>query len=174
MKKGFLTYLKSDLNFYGGKNIKSKIGVILFNKNFKVLLSYRIMYFLNKTKFSFINIWLTYHQQVKYGCHISAAAELGVKIKFAHAFGVLIGAARIEDGVTIFQQVTIGSHGVQGQEMAWPIIKQGVTIYSGAKILGGIEIGEEAQIGANVVVNRDIPAKAIVNGPSAKIVGYIS
>jgi len=172
MKKSFFSIVKSDLINHGGISLKKKIFIFLFNKNFKLLFSYRLQYRLRPTPLRFLNVYLKYRQRIKLGCDISVNAKIGENVRFAHAFGILIGAATIENNVTIFQQVTIGSHGVKGVEMAWPTIKEGTIIYSGAKILGKIIIGKNCTIGANCVVSRDIPDNAIIVSPIAKIIGY--
>lgn len=174
MSSKFFRQIKQDLICYGGLTFKTKIYIFLFSNNFRLLLSYRIRRRLKLTKLRYFNIYLKYKQNIKYGSDISDSATLGENIQFPHAFGIIIGAAIIENNVKIFQQVTIGSHGVKGAKLAWPIIKEGTVIYSGAKILGGIVIGKNCTIGANTVVNRDLPDNAIVVSPSSKIVGYNS
>jgi hypothetical protein len=47
--------LIADLRFYAGDSIKNRFWVILFDKNFKLLCSHRIIFFLQKTKFRFLN-----------------------------------------------------------------------------------------------------------------------
>lgn len=174
MGVSFIKLVNNDLKNHGGKSFFHKILVFFFNKNFKLLYSYRLTHRLNKTSFKFLNVWLKYRQNIKYGCDISVNAKIGNNVKFAHAFGILIGAATVEDNVTIFQQVTLGSHGVIGVEKAWPTIKKHSKIYSGAKILGNIVIGENCTVGANTVVTRDVPDQAIIVVPPSKIVGYNS
>ena len=51
-----------------------------------------------------------------------------------------------------------------------PKILNNVTICCGAKVLGGITIGNNAVIGANAVVVKDVPDNAIVGGVPAKII----
>ena len=165
--------IKDDLFFYAGNSIRNKLRVFLFDKNFKLLFSYRLTFFLNKTRLSFLNRYLTYRQHVKYGCYISVDAIIGKRIRFAHAFGIIIGPAIIEDGVTIFQHVTIGSHGSSDKIKSYPTIKSGVKLFTGSKVIGNCIIGNNAIIGANVVVSKDIPSGAICNNLPHKIVGYI-
>lgn len=72
--------------------------------------------------------------------------------------------------VTIYQQVTIGSHGKKGCDRGYPIIGNKVRIYAGAKILGAIKIGDNVIIGANSVVLKDVPANTTVAGVPARII----
>lgn len=163
----------ADLRFYAGDSFKNRFWVILFDKNFKLLFSHRIIFFLQKTKFRFLNRYLCYRQHTKYGCYISVDAKIGKRFRIAHAFGIVIGPVIIEDDVTIFQQVTIGSHGNSLKNKEYPVIKTGVKLFSGSKIIGNVVIGKNAVIGTNVIINKDIPVSAIINNLPFKIVGYV-
>ena len=71
---------------------------------------------------------------------------------------------------TIFQQVTIGDVRRCGQEgKPVPVIGNNVEIGAGAKVLGGIRVGDGAKIGANAVVLQDVPPGAIAVGIPARI-----
>ena len=84
--------------------------------------------------------------------------------------GVVIGeTAEIGDDVMMYQQVTLGGTGKECGKRH-PTVKNGVTIAAGSKILGAITIGENAKIGANSVVLKNVPANATVVGIPARIV----
>lgn len=68
----------------------------------------------------------------------------------------------------IFQQVTIGYNGDEQ-----PIIGDNVVVCCGAKIIGGVKVGNNVIIGANAVVCKDIPDNVVVAGVPAKIIKYI-
>jgi len=53
------------------------------------------------------------------------------------------------------------------------VIERGASIGSGANVLPGLKIGARAMVGAGAVVTRDVPARAIVSGNPARIVGYV-
>ncbi|MFZ4797016.1 MAG: serine O-acetyltransferase [Bacteroidia bacterium] len=172
MEKSFIKIINQDIINHGGNTFMNKVFVMLLNHNFRLLFNHRLRFILKNSPFRFINLYLRRRQNIKYGSDISVNAEFGENVKFAHAFGILIGSAIIENNVIIFQQVTIGSHGIIGVEKAWPTIKEGTIIYAGAKVLGDIVVGRNCTIGANSVINRDLPENAIVVSPSAKIIGY--
>jgi serine O-acetyltransferase len=67
------------------------------------------------------------------------------------------------------QQVTVGQN--RGGYQNLPVIGGNVDIGPGAKVLGGITIGNHAQIGANAVVLQDVPPWAVAVGIPARIIG---
>lgn len=86
-----------------------------------------------------------------------------------HPYGIIIHSlARIGNGVTIMQHVTIGGREFNLNEA--PVIEDDVYIGAGARVLGSIRVGRKALIGANAVVTRDVPAGATVVGPN-RVVG---
>ena len=101
---------------------------------------------------------------------IHPAAVIGKRVFIDHGTGVVIGeTAIIENDVLIYQGVTLGgvslSHGKRH-----PTIKQGAVIGAGAKILGNIEIGEYAKIGANSVVVKEVPNYSTAIGIPARVI----
>ena len=100
------------------------------------------------------------------GADIPLNSKLGGGLILTHPNGIVIHPdARIGVNCLILQQVTIGVGTVPGL----PIIGGQVDIGAGAKILGGIHIGDHAKIGANSVVLHDVPAGATAVGIPAKI-----
>jgi len=101
---------------------------------------------------------------------IHPGAKIGRRFFIDHGFTVVGETAEIEDDVTIYQNVTLGgtnpTNGVGGKRH--PTVKSGAVIGSGAQVLGPIEIGEGARVGANAVVTRDVAANATVVGIPAK------
>ncbi|MBC6369212.1 hypothetical protein DDT91_20660 [Algoriphagus sp. AK58] len=107
---------------------------------------------------------------IKRSCQIDYSAVIGRNVKFAHPIGIVIGKnVIIGNNVKIWQNVTFGSHGKNALKKNYPVIKDNVRIFAGAKIIGGITIGENATIGANSVVNIDVPANATAVGIPCKI-----
>ena len=74
----------------------------------------------------------------------------------------------IENNVCIFHEVTLGGTGKQSGDRH-PIVREGAFIGAGAKILGRIEVGKYAKIGAGSVVVHNIPAHTTVTGGKAEV-----
>lgn len=172
MSESIFKIVNSDLKSHNGTTFFGKILVHFLNFNYRLLYSYRIMRWLDGTVFSQFNVFLNIKQSIVFNSYISPKAKLGKGVKFAHAYGVIIGQAIVGNGVVIFQQVTIGSHGNSSAEKAWPTIGDNCKIYAGAKILGNIKIGNNCTIGANCVILRDLPDNAIVMSAPSKVIGY--
>lgn len=139
-----------------------------YNAAFRVLLNHRLGKFFYKQK----NVFLRqiahrykYKLITKRNCDISYNASIGKGLRLPHPLGIVIGnGVVIGDNVMIFQQVTFGSHGKKNSEMCYPVIANNVKIYAGAKIIGGVKVGENSIIGANTLVNKDVPANCIAYG----------
>src|SRR5881398_2794518 len=101
---------------------------------------------------------------------IHPGAKIGKRFFLDHGFSVIGESAEIEDDVTIYQHVTLGgtnpSTGVAGKRH--PTSRSGEVIGSGAQVLGPIEVGEGAKIGANSVVTKDVATGQTVVGIPAK------
>jgi serine O-acetyltransferase len=101
---------------------------------------------------------------------IHPGATIGYGLFIDHGAGVVIGeTAIIGNDVTIYHQVTIGGVG-KGNQRRHPKLGDRVIVGTGAKILGGITIGNDVKIGANAVVLQDLPDQVTAVGIPARIV----
>ncbi len=145
-----------------------------YSPGFRVLLNHRIgKYFFFSRFFLLRQIALYYKMRLvtKRNCDISYRAIIGKNVRFPHPLGIVIGdAVVIGDNCKIFQQVTLGSHGKKGEKLNYPKISNGVVVYTGAKVIGDLSIGENAIIGANSVVNVDVPNNATAVGIPCRII----
>lgn len=114
--------------------------------------------------------FLTYLNLVLFGIEISPRCEIGPGVFFPHTYGTVIGAYSIGTNVTIFQGVTLGAKSLDMKfdPSMRPRIGDNVTLGSGCKVLGGIDIGENAVVGANAVVVRSVPADSVATGIPAR------
>lgn len=94
--------------------------------------------------------------------------DIGGGLRIQHGFATIITAEKIGKNAKIFQQVTIGYNGD-----VRPTIGDNVEICCGAKVLGGVHVGNNVIIGANAVVVKDVPDNCVVGGVPAKIIKYM-
>ena len=94
-------------------------------------------------------------------------SQIGGGLRINHPNGIVIHPdSYIGPNCIIFQQVTIG----EGPTPGLPTIGADVLIGAGAKVLGGVTIGDHARVGANAVVLTDVPAGATAVGIPARII----
>jgi len=143
----------------------------LYFKGFHALQSYRVAHSLWKCGRRSMALFLQSHISIVFGVDIHPAARIGKGIMLDHATGIVIGeTCVIDDDVSILQNVTLGGTGKEGGDRH-PKIRRGVLISAGSKILGNIEIGEGAKVGAGSVVLDPVPPHTTVVGVPARVVG---
>ncbi len=103
------------------------------------------------------------------GVEIHPGAKIGRRFFIDHGMGVVIGeTAEIGDDVTMYHGVTLG--GTSWNEgKRHPTLGNGVVIGAGAKVLGPIIIGENARVGSNAVVVKDVQQGCTVTGIPARV-----
>jgi len=108
--------------------------------------------------------WLT-------GIEIHPGAKIGRRFFIDHGMGVVIGeTAEIGDDCTLYHGVTLGGT-TWRKEKRHPTLGNNVVVGAGAKILGPITVGDNARIGSNSVVVKDVPAGATVVGIPGRVIG---
>src|SRR5882672_3510092 len=113
---------------------------------------------------SHLGRWLT-------GIEIHPGARIGSCVFIDHGMGVVIGeTAEVGDGCTIYQGVTLGGTTLFRGTKRHPTLGTGVVVGAGAKILGGFTVGDDARIGSNSVVVKEVPAGATVVGIPGRVV----
>lgn len=149
----------------------SYLQPFLYFKGFHALQAYRIGHCLwNRDRRTLAQFFQS-HIAETFGVDIHPAAKIGKGIMFDHATGIVIGeTAVVEDHVSIMQGVTLGGTGKEGGDRH-PKIRKGSLVSAGAKILGNIEVGEGAKVGAGSVVLENVPPHTTVVGVPARIVG---
>ncbi len=167
--------IKSDLFRYTGNiSFKSFFITYIREPGFNILVWMRIRAFINSKIIGYILL----RKRIKFGIDIQTK-NIGEGFYIGHFGQIFVNnQAIIGKNCNISHGVTIGVSN-RGKKPGVPIIGDYVYIAPGAKIFGGIRIGSNVAIGANAVVNDDIPDKAVVVGIPGRIVsdkgsdGYI-
>jgi serine O-acetyltransferase len=144
----------------------------LFFKGFHALQAHRVAHWLwNRRRRSLAQL-VQNQISASLGVDIHPAARVGSGLMLDHATGIVVGeTAVIEDDVSILHSVTLGGTGkVSGDRH--PKIRRGVLLAAGCKVIGNIEVGAGAKVGAGSVVLEDVPPGATVAGVPARIVGH--
>lgn len=104
------------------------------------------------------------------GIEIHPGAQMGRRVFIDHGMGVVIGeTAILGDDVTLYHGVTLGGTSWESAKRH-PTLGNRVVVGAGAKVLGPIEIGEDARIGSNSVVVKSVPNKATCIGVPGRII----
>lgn len=149
----------------------SLLKPLLFLKGFQALATHRIAHWLWAHERHTLALHLQSRSSEVFGVDIHPAARFGRGIFIDHATGVVVGeTAVVGNDVSMLQGVTLGGTGKETGDRH-PKIGQGVLISAGAKVLGNIEIGAYAKIGAGSVVLAAVPAGCTAAGVPAKLVG---
>ena len=143
----------------------------LYYKGFHALQAHRIAHWLWRHDRRTLARFFQSQISVGLGVDIHPAARIGRGIMPDHATGVVVGeTAVIDDDVSILHSVTLGGTGKEVGDRH-PKIRRGVLLAAGCKIIGNIEVGEGAKVGAGSVVLHDVPPHVTVAGVPAVVVG---
>lgn len=150
---------------------ESVLMPFLWFKGFLALSAHRVAHYFWEHSRRDVAHFIQSMTSEKLAVDIHPAAKFGCGILLDHATGFVAGeTAVVENNVSILHAVTLGGTGKTRGDRH-PKVRSGVLIGAGAKILGNIEIGLCAKVGAGSVVLEDVPAHATVAGVPAKIVG---
>ncbi|WP_319371125.1 hypothetical protein [uncultured Ilyobacter sp.] len=137
-------------------------------------LMYKSVYAYNKnkkTRAKVFNLIL----RVIFACDIPYSVKIGKNVQLVHnGLGcVFHPKVNIGSNCKIYQNVTLGGNGkiIDGvlTNKGGPTLEEGVTVFSGACVLGSVKIGKNSIIGANAVVLNDVPENSIAVGVPVKI-----
>ncbi len=144
--------------------------VVTCYPGFHALVLHRVSHKLWGAGFKWLARFLSHLGRWLTGVEIHPGATIGRRFFIDHGMGVVIGeTAHIGDDCTLYHGVTLGGT-TWNKGKRHPTLRDGVVIGAGAKVLGPIEIGEQARIGSNAVVVRDVPAGATAVGIPARII----
>ena len=160
---------------------RSKLSLILTYPGVKAIFFHKVANFFATAKFDLVARIISQFSRFLTGIEIHPKAKIGKNLFIDHGMGVVIGeTSEIGDNVTIYHMVTLGgispsiNSDSQRQIKRHPTLMNNVVIGSGAQILGPVIVGENAKVGANAVVTKDVPNNAVMIGIPAKNVGTSS
>jgi len=148
---------------------KNFLEVILCYPGLHALWFHRVAHFFYQRKeyviarlISHIGRWIT-------GIEIHPGATIGRKFFIDHGMGVVIGeTAEIGDNCLLYQGVVLGGTSLE-KKKRHPTLGKSVVVGAGATLLGAINVGDNARIGAGSVVLSDVPPGATVVGIPGRI-----
>ncbi|CCG27329.1 TPA: serine O-acetyltransferase [Streptococcus pyogenes] len=149
---------------------RSSLEVILTYPGIKALAAHRLSHFLWQHHFKLLarmhsQFWRFWTQ-----IEIHPGAQIAPGVFIDHGAGLVIGeTAIVEKGVMLYHGVTLGGTGKDCGKRH-PTIRQGALISAHAQVIGPIDIGANAKVGAAAVVLSDVPEDVTVVGVPAKIV----
>ncbi|HEY3347076.1 MAG TPA: serine O-acetyltransferase, partial [Nitrospirota bacterium] len=148
----------------------SKLAVIFTYSGFHAILAYRLAHRIHRLGMPFFARLISQTARFLTGIEIHPGAQIGGHFFIDHGMGVVIGeTSEIGEHVVLFQGVTLGGTGKE-RGKRHPTLGSHVVIGAGAKILGGITIGDNVKVGANAVVLKSVPAHSTVVGVPGRVV----
>jgi serine O-acetyltransferase len=149
---------------------RSKLEVLLCYPGLQALIFHRFAHWLHGLRLPLIARLTSHLARFLTGIEIHPGASIGQGVFIDHGMGVVIGeTAIIGDYALIYQGVTLGGTGKECGKRH-PTLGENVVVGAGAKVLGNIQVGNNARIGAGSVVLRDVPADCTVVGIPGRIV----
>ena len=168
--------------WYPDFRVRDYIRHFFFDSGYFAVVCYRLARYFQHRKYTplkkgipFLPSFFFRLAIAKSGCEISYNADIGKGLIVDHSVGIVIGGGvKMGKMVKVFSGVTIGGRNLEKYESTaekrYPSIGDNVVIFSGAKILGPVTIGDGATIGANSVVIDSVPADATAAGIPAKVI----
>ena len=149
---------------------RTSLEVLLTYPGVKALAAHRVSHFLWNHGFKLLarmhsQFWRFWTQ-----IEIHPGATIGAGVFIDHGAGLVIGeTAIVEKGVMLYHGVTLGGTG-KDVGKRHPTVREGALVSAHAQVIGPIEIGAKAKVGAGAVVVSDVPSDVTVVGVPAKIV----
>lgn len=167
-----LKRFKSEIQTFLDKDpaARNSIEIILLYQGFHAIICHRVAHWFYKHRWYFVARVISQISRFLTGIEIHPGAMIGEEFFIDHGMGVVVGeTAEIGNNVLLYQGVTLGGTGHE-KGKRHPTVRDNVVIGGGAIVLGAIEIGENARIGAGSVVVKDVPPNTTVVGVPGRVV----
>lgn len=150
---------------------RNAVEVLLCYPGLHAIWMHRLAHFLWEHGARTFARFLSHCSRFLTGIEIHPGAKIGRRFFIDHGMGVVIGeTSEIGDDVLIYQGVVLGGTSAE-KKKRHPTIGDEVIIGAGAIVLGAIEVGRGAKIGAGSVVVKSVPPESTVVGVPGRIVG---
>jgi len=150
---------------------RNSLEIFFLYSGLHALIGFRIAHFLWKIHLKFLARFWSQFTKFLTGIEIHPGAKIGKRLVIDHGVGVVIGeTAEIGDDVLIYHGVTLGGNGKVVDGRRHPKVGNNIIFGAGAKVLGPITIGDNAQIGANAVVTKNVAQGETLVGIPARAV----
>ena len=149
----------------------SDLEVVVCYPGFHARQLHRLAHALHRKRIPLLPRLISHVNRGVTGIEIHPAARIGEGLFIDHGMGVVIGeTAEVGDNVTLYQGVTLGGTS-RLRHKRHPTLRNGVVIGAHAQLIGAIEVGEGARVGAGSVVIKDVPPYSTVIGVPGRTVG---
>jgi serine O-acetyltransferase len=149
---------------------RSDLEVVLCYPGFHARQIHRVAYRLHESRQHLLARFVSHLNRALTGIEIHPAAQIGEGLFIDHGMGVVIGeTAIIGDNVMLYQGVTLGGTS-RLHEKRHPTLNDGVVVGAHAQLIGAVDVGEGARIGAGSVVVTDVPPYSTVVGVPGRVV----
>lgn len=168
--------IRGDLFRYGGRGFLAFLRIFWLDPGFSATFWFRVCQWRKASRLrrSLFFPFVFFRRRSERVYHTVIAGEIGPGLCVGHAIagGIIMNdKTRIGKNCNIHHGVTIGVKN-RGCAVGVPVFGDNVYIGPGAKVIGGIRIGNNVAIGANAVVTHDVPDNAVVGGVPAKIISF--
>lgn len=176
--RGLWRLIHSDLRRYRATGARSSARVVLLTQGFWASCTYRVCHALTlgarksalRIPVAIVVALVQKAVQIVTGISLPPGCDVGPGLYIAHFGGIIVHPeARLGGNCNIGCQVVIG-YGRSGGKWGYPILGDRVFVGPGAKILGPVTVGNDSAIGANAVVLKDVPDRAVVGGVPARVI----
>lgn len=170
---GLFALLREDLECVFGRDpaARSRLEVLTTYPGLHAILAQRVAHSLWRHGWRYTARLLSFFVRMVTNIDIHPGARLGRRFFIDHGAGVVIGeTAEIGDDCTLYHGVTLGGT-TWNKGKRHPTLGNGVVVGAGAKILGAITVHDNARIGANSVVVKEVPSGRTVVGIPGRLVG---
>lgn len=144
---------------------------LIFKAGFQAVLLYRLSHRLHQRGWTYLPWFLSRVSVAVTGAEIEFNAQIGPGMFVAHPVGIVVGRGTvIGSEVTLFQGVTFGVKSWHPDDIRkFPRVGNKCYFFSGAAVVGDVNVGDECIVGAHAVLTKDLPDGAMALGVPAAI-----